>query len=125
MTATEKVTLAITNFVRGGDTSNTELLDQVLHRDFRVLSSNFMGAPGVTIIDKEGYLSKIREKVFGGLPREMTIEHIDADESIAAVKLRLKSGENDFVSWNQLLLDEDGNWKLISNLAIVKALAGE
>jgi len=122
MEQTERIIKTVTHFVKGGDTSDTDLLDSVLHKDFRVASSDFMGVPGVKLIDKEGYLSKIREGVFGGLPREMTIEEIDASGKIAMVKLRLTSAENNFVSYNSLVLDEDGHWKIIHNLAVVAAL---
>jgi Putative lumazine-binding len=120
MTRIEKINQTITDFVRGGDERDTELLDKVLHSDFRVTNNGFMGTPGVTIIDKQKYLSNIKEGIFGGLPRKMTIENIDDSEIIAMVKLRLESSENYFVSFNSLVLDIDNNWKLINNLAVVE-----
>ncbi|MEO8516911.1 MAG: nuclear transport factor 2 family protein [Flavobacterium sp.] len=121
MTTTEKITQAITNFVKGGDKSDIVILDMVLHKDFRVTNNGFMGTSGVTIIDKQKYISNIKEGVFGGLPRKMTIESIDNIETIAMVKLRLESSENYFVSYNSLVLDIDNEWKLINNLAVVES----
>ena len=118
---TDKIKQAITDFVKGGDNSDTVLLDKVLHKDFRVTSNAFMGTSGVTIIDKEKYLSNIRAGIFGGLPRIMTIENIDESGTIASVKLRLESSENQFVSYNSLVLDTDNEWKIIHNLAVVEA----
>lgn len=118
---TDKIKQAITNFVKGGDNSDTTLLDKVLHKDFRVTSNSFMGTSGVTIIDKEKYLANIRAGIFGGLPRIMTIENIDESRTIASVKLRLESSENQFVSYNSLVLDTDNEWKIIHNLAVVEA----
>ena len=115
----EKIKQAITDFVKGGDNSDTKLLDKVLHKDFRVTNNGFMGTSGVTIIDKEKYLVNIRNGIFGGLPRVMIIENIDVSETIATVKLRLESSENHFVSYNSLVLDTDDEWKIISNLAVV------
>jgi hypothetical protein len=120
MTPTEKLEQAITNFVRGGDNSDVAMLDKVLHKDFRIANNGFMGTPGVTIIDKQKYLSNIRDGIFGGLPRKMTIESIDEGETIAMVKLRLESSENYFVSYNSFVLDADSEWKLIDNLAVVE-----
>ncbi len=120
MTTTEKIKQAITNFVKGGDNSDETMLNKVLHKDFRITNNGFMGTTGVTIIDKEKYLSNIREGIFGGLPRQMTIESIDESETIALVKLRLVSSENDFVSYNSLVLDTDDEWKIINNLAVVE-----
>lgn len=115
----EKIKQAITDFVKGGDNSDTKLLDKVLHKDFRVTNNGFMGTSGVTIIDKEKYLANIRNGIFGGLPRVMIIENIDVSETIATVKLRLESSDNHFVSYNSLVLDTDNEWKIISILAVV------
>jgi len=121
MQTTEKIIQAITNFVKGGDNSDTELLDKILHTEFRVTNNGFMGNAGVTIIDKKTYLENIKNGIFGGLPRKMTIESIEDSETIAMVKLRLESSENYFVSYNSLVLDTDNEWKLINNLAVVEA----
>ncbi len=120
MTKIEEIERAITYFVKGGDNSDTIMLDKVLHNNFRVTNNGFMGIPGVTIIDKQKYLSNIREGIFGGLPRKMTIESVEHSETIAMVKLRLESSENYFVSYNSLVLDTDNEWKLINNLAVVE-----
>ena len=121
MAETERIIQAITDFVKGGDNSDVELLDNVLHKDFRVTNNGFMGTKGITIIDKEKYLSNIKEGIFGGLPRVMVIENIDENGIIASVKLRLESSENTFVSYNLLVLDTDKEWKIINNLAVVEA----
>jgi hypothetical protein len=121
MTKKEKINQAITHFVKGGDTSDVQLLEKVLHDDFRVTNNGFMGTLGVTIIDKQKYLSNIKEGVFGGLPRKMIVESIDESNSIAMVKIRLESSENYFVSYNSLVLDTDNGWKLINNLAVVES----
>jgi hypothetical protein len=120
MTKSEKIVQAITNFVKGGDSSDTAMLDKVLHKDFRVANNGFMGTSGVTIIDKQKYLTNIEDGIFGGLPRIMKIESIDESATIAMVKLRLESSENYFVSYNSLVLDTDSEWKLINNLAVVE-----
>ena len=121
MTQTERIKQAVTDFVKGGDESNVELLEKVLHKDFRVTNNGFMGTIGVTTIDKQKYLSNIKEGTFGGLSRTMTIESIDESETIASVKLRLESSKNHFVSFNSLVLDTDDEWKIINNLAIVES----
>ena len=118
---TDKIIQTITDFVKGGDNSDTTLLDKVLHKDFRVANNGFKGTSGVMIIDKQKYLANIKDGVFGGLPRKMAIENIDVSETIASVKLRLESSENHFVSYNSLVLDTDNEWKIINNLAVVES----
>jgi len=117
----DRIKQAIIDFVKGGDNSDVELLDNVLHKEFRVTNNGFMGTSGITIIDKNDYLKKIKSGVFGGLPRKMKIEEIDQSGIIASVKLRIESSENDFISYNSLVLDTDNEWKIINNLAVVKA----
>lgn len=121
MKQTDKIKETITNFVKGGDNSDIELLDKVLHKDFRVTNNGFMGKTGVSIIDKKEYLNKIKSGVFGGLPRKMKIKKIDQSGIIASVKLKIESSENDFISYNSLVLDTDDQWKIINNLAVVTA----
>lgn len=121
MTKREQIELVITAFVKGGDNSDVNLLEAVLHDDFRVLSNECMGIPGVTVIDKKKYISNIRDGIFGGLPRKMKIERIEDFGTIANVALWLESSENYFLSFNSLVLDVDNRWKLISNLAVVEA----
>lgn len=125
MTKREQIELVITAFVKGGDNSDVNLLEAVLHNDFRVMSSGFMGIPGTTIIDKNKYISNIRNGIFGGIPRKMRIESIEDFGSIANVALWLESSENEFVSFNSLVLDVDNRWKLISNLAVVESNSKE
>lgn len=121
MEETNKIKQTIIDFVKGGDNSDIEILDKVLHTAFRVTNNGFMGTSGITIIDKNEYLSNIKSGVFGGLPRKMKIEEIDQSGIIASVKLRIESLENDFISYNSLVLDTDNKWKIINNLAVVKA----
>lgn len=119
MKENNRIKQAIIDFVEGGDNSDVELLDKVLRKDFRVTNNGFMGTSGITIIDKKEYLNKIKSGVFGGLPRKMKIEEIDHSGIIASVKLRIESSENDFISYNSLVLDPDNEWKIINNLAVV------
>ncbi|UII20715.1 nuclear transport factor 2 family protein [Fulvivirga ligni] len=119
MTDKLRIEQAIKDFVRGGDNSDTTLLDRVLHKDFRVTNNGFMGTSGVTIIDKSQYLDNIEKGVFGGLPREMEILQLDQSDKIASVKLKIESSENNFISYNSLVLDADNEWKIINNLAVV------
>jgi Putative lumazine-binding len=121
MTEIEKIKQAILNFIKGGDDSDSNLLDTVLHKDFRVTNNGFMGTPGVTVINKTEYLNKIETGIFGGLPRQVSIEYIDVNGTIAMVKIKLESEENSFVSYNSLVLDNDAEWRLINNLAVVES----
>jgi hypothetical protein len=121
MSEKNRVEQAMLDFIKGGDNRDTTLLTRVLHQDFRVTNNGFMGKPGVTVIDKQHYLKNIEAGIFGGLPRQISIDHIDLSGTIAIVKVRLESKENSFVSYNSFVLDTDNEWRLINNLAVVEA----
>ena len=121
MNESDKIKKTIIDFVKGGDNSDIELLDKVLHKEFRVTNNGFMGTSGITIIDKKQYLDKIKDGIFGGIPRKMKIEELDQCGIIASVKLRIESSENHFISYNSLVLDTDNEWRIINNLAVVNA----
>lgn len=80
-----------------------------------------MGTSGITIVDKKEYLDKIKNGIFGGLPRKIKIDKLDQSGVIASVKLRMESSENNFISYNSLVLDIDNEWKIINNLAVVNS----
>ncbi|RYG33241.1 MAG: hypothetical protein EOO01_33415, partial [Chitinophagaceae bacterium] len=98
MSHTEQIIRVITDFVKGGDYSDVSMLDRVLHPEFTVMSYNYMGAPGIKVINKQEYLLNVANGVFGGLPRKIRIEAIDISGSLAMVRLRLESAENNFIS---------------------------
>lgn len=121
MTENKMVEKAMLDFIKGGDNRDVALLNAVLHPEFRITNNGFMGTPGITIIDKQQYLSNIENGIFGGLPRTILIESIDVTGTIAMVKVRLESKENRFVSYNSFVLDLDTEWRLINNHAVVVA----
>ena len=121
MTEEERVEKAMRDFIEGGDRRNVTLLHHVLHENFRVTNNGFMGKPGVAVINKEQYLKNIEAGIFGGLPRQVSIDSVDVDGTIGMVKVCLESSENSFVSYNSFVLDLDNEWRLINNLAVVVA----
>jgi len=120
MTQNEKIINAVTDFVRGGDERNIEKLDNILHQEFRNTQNGFFAEKGVVVFDKEKYLSLIRDKVFGGNPREMEISSIEEAGNIAIVKALLKSSELTFTSFISLVADENGDWKVIENFPFIR-----
>lgn len=120
MTATEEITQAITDFVKGGDNSDLMMINNVLHDRFRVTNNGYKGTLGVTVLDKQQYLSNVQTGLLGGVNRTMFIEHVDVTGKIAMVKLRIESANHHFISYNSMVLDTDNKWKIINNLAVVE-----
>ncbi len=80
-----------------------------------------MGTQGVTIINKNEYLDKVKNEIFGGLLRKMKIESVEQIGIITSVKLRIESSENNFISYNSLVLDAYNRKKIMNNLTVIKA----
>ena len=106
---------AVTDFVKGGDERNLQLLEHVLHTDFRNLQSGFFEKKGVFNIDKTAYLSLIERHRFGGVEREMHVISVDSTGNIALVKVQLNRPEIRFVSFITLVRDEHQTWKVVGN----------
>lgn len=121
MTQQKEIIHAITDFINGGDTSDIKKLDKVMHSQFRNVQNGFLEAKDLTIIDKEKYLSLVDQKIFGGLPREMDIVSLDRAGTIAVAKVRLKSSQLKFTSFISLVLDEQGNWKVMDNFPYIES----
>lgn len=105
----------VTEFIKGGDISDTVLLDQVLHPDFRNIQNGFFEKKGLVIFSKSQYLDLIKQKVFGGKPREITIISVDQVGKIAMVKVLLKSSALSFTSFISVIQNEETEWKIIEN----------
>ena len=118
----KQIEQTITDFIKGGDNSDTELLDKVLHEEFRTANNNYLDSRGISMVNKETYLQNIKDKVFGGTPREMIIEQIDKTGTIAFAKLQLKSTTKHFFTYVSLLYDENKNWQIIFYLTDIKPL---
>ena len=107
---------AIKRFMRGGDESDTTLLDAVLHGQFRVIvNQGVLGAKTLRVLDKPAYLKMIDDKKYGGVPRSVRIASISSAGSVAAAEVHTSSVRSDITSFLHFIKDGDGNWRLIGD----------
>ena len=111
----KEILKAVNKFIIGGDTSDLNLLNEVLHPEYSNVQNGFFGEPGIYVISKQKYLSLIEEKTFGGIPREMEVEYVNIEGNIAMVKANLKSEQLIFKSFISLVQAEDNAWQVIGN----------
>lgn len=111
---------AVNEFIRGGDESNIDKLENILHDDFRNVQYGFFEQEGVFIIDRKRYLNLITDNIFGGIHRDMEILSVDVFSNISMVKLRLESTKMVFESFISLI-KENNKWKVIENMPNVKS----
>lgn len=114
----QEVINAFTKFIKGGDESDLNALEDILHENYRNVQYNFFDKEGVFVINKSEYINLIRDKVFGGIHRDITIESINVHGRIAMVKVRLESAKMIFVSYISLI--NDNSWKVIKNFPHVE-----
>ena len=110
----------ITAFSLAGDQNDAVALDNYLDDHYRVVMNRLFGSKEVSIMNKEVYLEKIRNKEFGGDNRKVNIEQITLNGTTATVKVLLEGSKMSFNSLITLVKDEENKWKLISDVPIVK-----
>jgi hypothetical protein len=107
---------AITTFATAADERNDKTLDDVLDNNFRLALNQMFGGKDVATMDKQTYLSKIREKVFGGDKREVKIENIRLMKNNATAIVTLKGTKMTIVTFLQMAKSNDGKWKILNDL---------
>lgn len=110
----------VAKFVKGGDEQNVEILDDVLHPDYRITFA-FPGETKVTILNREVYLQMLRDKKLGGRKRDTTIEDISIRGNIAVVRAKLQSPVMRFNIFFSFINTGLG-WKLISDLPFAEMI---
>ncbi len=116
MKTEDKIRAAVQAFLKGGDKRNTQVLNQVLHTAFRSMVNRFAGRTCLSIIPKETYVELIEQGIIGGIPRIITSMYIELAGHVAAAKVRMQSDKLAFTSFYSLILNENEEWQLISDL---------
>lgn len=107
-------------FSQAGDNNDADKLAACLDDNYRVVMNRLFGSDKVSILTKEVYLEKIRSKAFGGDNRKVNIESIELTNSTAMAKVSLVGSKATFISLFTLIKNENNEWKLISDVPIVK-----
>jgi hypothetical protein len=116
MTTAEKVAKAVNDFIQGGDNQNITILDQVLHPQFRSMVNRFAGKSELTVIPKERYLQLISEHKIGGAARTIAELEVEIAGPVALAKVQMQSEKVQFISFYELVENEDNAWQLVSDL---------
>jgi Putative lumazine-binding len=105
---------AIESFIQGGDNTDTELLEKVIHPNFQNIQDGFFEDKGIFVFSKEQYIELVRIKKFGGKPRSIDFVSIEQMGNIAIVKVILESQFLKFVSIITCVC-ENNQWQIINN----------
>ena len=110
----DDIKYALNTFINAADNSDAELLETVIHENYINTQYGFFGEPGVYNIGKTKYLSYIKDKTFGGLPRSINIIDSKIFDNTAMVEVVLESKALIFHSYIHLILDHN-KWQVIGN----------
>lgn len=115
----EQIKQAIEKFIKGGDNSDTQLLEEILHKDYQNIQDGFFEKQGIFIIPKEEYIRLVGDKIFGGKPRQIIYHSVEQKNNIAYAHLSLESSALRFSSLITCVREED-QWQVISNVPSVE-----
>lgn len=111
---------AIEQFVKAGDEQNVQALEGLLHTNYRIVWNNPEKGT-LTVLDRETYLTMIRDKKIGG---DQRVIHVESIELIAGgnalVKTRLKGEKANFQSLLSFV-KKDEAWLLVQDQVFMQA----
>ena len=105
----------ITDFIKGGDDRNIQLLTKVMHPGFQNTQDGFFKEKGIFTFSKPEYIHLIESKQFGGSPRSIEFVSLDDLGNMAVAKVLLESEFLKFTSY--IVAVSDGtDWQVINNI---------
>lgn len=115
----KSIETTVKNYILGGDLQDVQLLEQVMHDNYRVIINDTQENT-IKELNKSTYLDFIAKKVFGGDPRAFEIESIEISKNLnATVKLKMTSSKAIFYSQFSLVKQNE-KWWLIQDLAYME-----
>ncbi|MEL6140412.1 MAG: hypothetical protein AAFU67_02205, partial [Bacteroidota bacterium] len=109
----------IKEFLAAGDVQDTVRLAETLDPTFRIAINQFMGEPGVNIIDRASYLQLVGAKKLGGDPRTSKTINVEIVGNVAFVRAKVKNSQLQFDTLYVLAKDVDNRWWLVSETPYV------
>jgi len=110
----------IIGFSKAGDVYDADKLATYLDNSYRIVMNRLFGSTEVTIMPKDVYLEKIKTKEYGGDNRKVDIESITLNGTTASAKVSFIGTKMTFLSILTLIKDGDNQWKIVSDIPIVK-----
>ena len=116
----KSIEATILAFAKAGDQSNAAEVAQYLDDNYRVVMNRLFGSSSVSIVDKAGYLDKIRTKEWGGDNRKVRILNVIINGNTATAQTNLVGTKITFISLFTLIKNADGLWKLVQDMPIIQ-----
>ena len=111
-----KIKEAIQQFVQGADSQDNSVLAEVLHQESQQF---YVGQDGLVRLPRSTYFNLIEQKKIGGTPRELTIESVDINGSLAVAKVKIWNDSVQFENYFSLM-NVENQWQIISVILQMK-----
>ena len=110
------ITSLVETFSKSADGRQVAKMESILHDSFRAIINRAFGSDKVDFIDKQTYLTLLREEKIGGDNRHISITSIDLEGNNAVVKAELAGKDYNFTTFIQTVKGADGKWKVMSDM---------
>ncbi|MEM1003481.1 MAG: nuclear transport factor 2 family protein, partial [Bacteroidota bacterium] len=119
MSLEKEVKAVLHQFIKAGDENNVEPLEHCLNGNFRTALYDAK-KDEVTILDRDTYISFIKNKKFGGYPRTIEFHSIEfIGNNMASAKATLSSPGKPTLKNFYSLAKEKGEWKILQDFVIL------
>lgn len=116
----QNVENVVRQFVHGADARDVQQVDTVLDANYRTVVNRLFGGDEISTMNKDLYLTLLKEGRIGGDQRQIEFLMIDIVGNNAVVKARLKGKELLFTSYILLIRTKDDKWLIVSDLPHVE-----
>lgn len=115
-----KIKETVASIEKAAEKRDVKKLDELLHKDYRVVANRFKGGTTATIISKDKYLEMMRDGKIGGTSYNIKYNDIKITGHTAMVDLLyLSDVTSDMHKFLILIQDEQDQWKVVSDIPIV------
>lgn len=116
----QAVSATIEAFAKGADQQDAEALESILDDNFRLVMNQLFGGDAVMTMDKNTYLTKIRNKEFGGDERTVVIHSVQVYGKNAQAQVSFQGSKMTFTSFLHLIHTAEGKWRIVNDLPTVE-----
>jgi len=119
---TDSIAKALTAYVSAADDQNTEILQEILHPEYRALANRIFESDKLQVLSKELYLSLINDGTIGGDKRKIEIIETEVIGHNAFVRATLTGHDHIFNTFILLAQSANGDWKIVSDMPQMEKL---
>lgn len=111
----------INAFATAADTRDIEGMDRILDENFRVVMNRLFGSDKVSILNKDAYITMLREKKLGGDKNEVAIHAVEIEGNNAYASTTFTGNKLTMKLYLHLVRSEAGTWHIVDDLpSIIK-----